>query len=896
MSISNIEQGQQEQQVAPPQSRSLKYLGLWPPDHMKAKGEFHASGHEFEKMKLRLKDAEWVKTVEWFRAYSVAVVKKSGSGDAPDSSGGTSTSGERNRNRNPTSVSSTSSTSRSPAVNALDTLTGTPFDKYAASASYLILTEKVLKKMREALRIAISKDHTGSGLSKEVLLSDNVAFKNRKFIVPTPIPIEKSSSSGRDDNMINIFDEIELELFAKDHSYRSLVTEARALLLLAEMGLEWEMKGVPRVLYDRTLISAEFWPLWKLLSNIERTGAVTRHYSKMLPEKRLVDLKRMQQTNALTRVESIKNTIDEHEDNKVDVDATTRTRVAGVLPQLSSALPAQKVAHVAFSGNQDQVPGIVASINSLIVNTRHPENVVLHFFLTKDDLAVLMNVFACSFKAKWYREFERAGGSTSDSDTTPSCSGSATSEETGASGETDVRSADLSSSAFEMILDTDETIALDLRDLMLEGDAIVEVLDGHGGNSYSKAANRNNVFSIGDIRMLNTFLRTDGSEVGELLCKHATFLLYGRTRLKLHLFHPQELAHFISPDAHNSNHGNLTAPHNYVRFSLPRRLEKVRLHSTSPSRAAANEIEIISVDKILYLDVDLIVQGDVTEILVADDALHEESHTRDGTSTVRSIRSSLHIAPIAAVPRPNPLSTFLYNWDHEKARHWQPVFSTPSFNAGVMLFDLELWRRLDLETDLSDNVFRVSNEHGRYWRLGSQPPLLSHFLDSWSSSASRSASSSRSSSSTPRNENKQPTEADGVEDSRSLAEEDKTGTLKTPSSSASVEDSASASVLSRRVRFLGPEWNVEGLGHHCQSSFFDKDECLTKMRRKIATGKILHWTGPNKPWIHVDNQFDFNSKFMNTTMMATPNKDGDASADHGFYKSIWDQYATHCWF
>jgi len=63
------------------------------------------------------------------------------------------------------------------------------------------------------------------------------------------------------------------------------------------------------------------------------------------------------------------------------------------------------------------------------------------------------------------------------------------------------------------------------------------------------------------------------------------------------------------------------------------------------------------------------------------------------------------------------------------------------------------------------------------------------------------------------------------------------------------------SLLYDRVEWLDQAWNVDGLGHRR-----DIPDAL------LARAKILHWTGPLKPWLA-----------------------------NGLYRSLWTPFAVHCW-
>eukprot|EP00913_Durusdinium_trenchii_P021812 g20494.t1 len=164
--------------------------------------------------------------------------------------------------------------------------------------------------------------------------------------------------------------------------------------------------------------------------------------------------------------------------------------------------------------------------------------------------------------------------------------------------------------------------------------------------------------------------------------------------------------------------GDLNAPHNFVRFYLA---------------------------KIVYLDTDVIVKGDVCE-------LHDMAF------------QSSREAVLAAVPRRHlPLSFYLKVFS-PKMPIWLPS-TAPSFNAGVMVIDMKLWAS-------GRPLFKWArqNKDRDLWRHGSQPPLLLLLYD--------------------------------------------------------------------RTEWIPDVWNVDGLGHGAPRS-----------PELIRDAKILHWTGPLKPWL-----------------------------------------------
>lgn len=73
---------------------------------------------------------------------------------------------------------------------------------------------------------------------------------------------------------------------------------------------------------------------------------------------------------------------------------------------------------------------------------------------------------------------------------------------------------------------------------------------------------------------------------------------------------------------------------------------------------------------------------------------------------------------------------------------------------------------------------------------------------------------------------------------------------------------------------LDASWNVDGLGHGCQSSFFDKNQCELELKQKVENGKILHWTGPYKPWY---------------SSVGVPERKREI---HGYFQQIWRKWGA----
>eukprot|EP00397_Hematodinium_sp_SG-2012_P026596 GEMP01027879.1.p1 GENE.GEMP01027879.1~~GEMP01027879.1.p1 ORF type:complete len:636 (+),score=143.92 GEMP01027879.1:141-2048(+) len=129
--------------------------------------------------------------------------------------------------------------------------------------------------------------------------------------------------------------------------------------------------------------------------------------------------------------------------------------------------------------------------------------------------------------------------------------------------------------------------------------------------------------------------------------------------------------------------GNLNTPHNFVRFWLPTVLGFL--------------------DRVVYLDSDVIVKRDVADLYHSLDANYA----------------------LAAVARTQvPLGTYF-----TRTHRWYPLFSWPSFNAGVVVFNLAFLRGMRPSLIESVQALQEENSDGTMWRHGSQPPLLLLFFD-----------------------------------------------------------------------------------------------------------------------------------------------------------------------
>ncbi|CAE7234156.1 GLT8D1, partial [Symbiodinium pilosum] len=210
-------------------------------------------------------------------------------------------------------------------------------------------------------------------------------------------------------------------------------------------------------------------------------------------------------------------------------------------------------------------------------------------------------------------------------------------------------------------------------------------------------------------------------------------MLIGGVAVRLHIFTKSEvLSDALAVDAGVTvEAGDLNAPHNFVRFYLAKWIPYAK--------------------RIVYLDTDVIVKGDVCEL---HDSVFQEGYAVSGKV-------------LAAVPRRHlPLSFYLKVFS-PRMPIWVPS-SAPSFNAGVMVIDMRAWEELNVTGEVLSWARR--NKDRDLWRHGSQPPLLLLLYD--------------------------------------------------------------------RVEWIEDIWNVDGLGHYGNRS-----------AELIRKAKILHWTGPLKPWL-----------------------------------------------
>jgi lipopolysaccharide biosynthesis glycosyltransferase len=115
-----------------------------------------------------------------------------------------------------------------------------------------------------------------------------------------------------------------------------------------------------------------------------------------------------------------------------------------------------------------------------------------------------------------------------------------------------------------------------------------------------------------------------------------------------------------------------------------------------------------NVKKVLFVDPDVVVQGDITELF--DTAL------QDGTQRI-----------VAAVAKRGGLALYLNFNVSYVAQNFDP--KTQVFNAGVMVLDIEGWRRNNISRQLEH--WLELNYHLHIFNLVTNPPLVLTFRDRW---------------------------------------------------------------------------------------------------------------------------------------------------------------------
>jgi len=238
-------------------------------------------------------------------------------------------------------------------------------EKYARACGYFLLTENVVKK------IAQEKERSRGEYQRKIETEN-------PYIRFSPSPLHQVEKSTKD----NPESRLEAKLFKENGAYRKLVMEARNLLLLGEMQLEW--KDVV-TLYEKALISSQFWPIFSLLKRLETTNAVTRHYSKLLPDQDLALQRKIYKSRTTS-------------------SSSTRRFSPKNFPPTAGAGAAQHyqkrdLMNIALSGNRGQLEGTIATVNSIIMNANRESKpfLLLHVFLLREEYVKVMIAFRCSF-------------------------------------------------------------------------------------------------------------------------------------------------------------------------------------------------------------------------------------------------------------------------------------------------------------------------------------------------------------------------------------------------------------------------------------------------------------------------------------------------------------------
>ncbi len=179
-------------------------------------------------------------------------------------------------------------------------------------------------------------------------------------------------------------------------------------------------------------------------------------------------------------------------------------------------------------------------------------------------------------------------------------------------------------------------------------------------------------------------------------------------------FSPQLLRDRVTVHAAQSTHGHLASPANFARFYLA-------------------DILPPDVSHVLYLDVDIVVNGPIEELWasVADASVRNAAVAGAGAGAGGGGGSddgdgADSTMAISAVQRNVPLSQYLGS--PEVARLFFERYgvhldtSHPSFNAGVLGINLAVWRHQKLTDEI---LYWVdANRAKPLWQLGTQPPLL----------------------------------------------------------------------------------------------------------------------------------------------------------------------------
>jgi lipopolysaccharide biosynthesis glycosyltransferase len=162
----------------------------------------------------------------------------------------------------------------------------------------------------------------------------------------------------------------------------------------------------------------------------------------------------------------------------------------------------------------------------------------------------------------------------------------------------------------------------------------------------------------------------------------------GAVRMNILAMNESWVAGRIRVIANENMTGPLKSPLNFARFYLSRLLP--------------------SLDRVIYLDADVIVQADLAELWRVP--------LPPGIATAAVPRSEVHFR----YKRYARCCASIYAKRYAGKRLDE---SAPTFNAGVLLMDLRIWERLNLTADIEWWMAQHKAAEKGLWQLGSQPVL-----------------------------------------------------------------------------------------------------------------------------------------------------------------------------
>ena len=177
---------------------------------------------------------------------------------------------------------------------------------------------------------------------------------------------------------------------------------------------------------------------------------------------------------------------------------------------------------------------------------------------------------------------------------------------------------------------------------------------------------------------VHVFVSTNGTSPHQS-SENIIVLANGGT-IRVHAFTEDDIAPYVNSHYERAGGGNLKSPSNYVRFLLHERLPEA--------------------SSCIWLDSDIIVNSDLVSEFA--NRLHDNK-------------------PLAAFPRQhNNLSEKAYASLKNEGVH--VADRLPSFNAGIMLLNLDAWRTEDWDSKIQ-KVCKINEDRNLWPDFGSQPPL-----------------------------------------------------------------------------------------------------------------------------------------------------------------------------